>query len=112
VTEQRQHRRFEVRLSCELSVDGRTVHAETDNVSSGGVGLQSSRPLPEGDKIRAILFLTHDGIESPDHPPLDAELHIVWVAARDDGQHTAGARFTSLTPAQTTLLGRFLAELA
>ena len=106
--EQRESRRYAVAVAAEVILDGMPVAAQTNNVSTGGVGLVLDQPVPEGGDLSVTLFLTQDGIEDPDEEPFEAVASVMWAGPRDDGSHSAGLQFANLSPAKALLLKRFL----
>ncbi|MFK7987050.1 MAG: PilZ domain-containing protein [Sandaracinaceae bacterium] len=92
----RLHPRCPVAMSAELTVGVETFAVSTVDLSLGGVGLTLSRALREGARVRVCVFLTQDGVEDPDTPPLDIQARVAWVAPSDDGSVRAGLRFESI----------------
>ncbi len=109
--EQRQHPRLPVEVAAEVELRGETVIASTMNISVGGAGLVTDRPLAEGTKISVTLFLTQDGIEDADETPFEAPATIAWTAVQDAGTWIAGVRFDSVSGEQREQLARFLDKL-
>src|SRR4051812_16995753 len=60
LTEHRRHARLEVRMSAEIRTDRAVFTATTRDLSEGGAGLDSNRPLTEGEEIALGLFLVVD----------------------------------------------------
>ena len=109
---QRQHARFPVRISCELTISGETLHAETKNLSPGGAAIYFARPLTVGEVVTVSFFLTQDGIEDPDRPPFECAASIRWAKPAGSGRHEAGMQFLSPSAEQRALLEDFLKQAA
>jgi len=111
-TTQRQHDRYPVRISCELTISGQTLHAETKNLSTGGAAIMFSRPLTVGEVVTVGFFLTQDGIEDPERSPFECAASIRWVKAAGNRMHEAGLQFLSPSAQQRELLSDFLKQAA
>ena len=110
--QQRQHDRYPVRISCELTISGQRLHAETKNLSTGGSAIVFARPLTVGEVVTVSFFLTQDGIEDPDRPPFECAASIRWVKPVGDQMHEAGLQFLSPSERQRELLSDFLKQTA
>lgn len=108
----RQHRRFVVRISCELTISGETLHAETKNLSSGGAAVYFRRPLTVGEVVTVSFFLTQDGIEDPERVPFECAASIRWTQPAGDRGYEAGMQFLSPSSEQKALLEDFLKQAA
>lgn len=111
-SKQRQDNRYPVRISCELTISGQTLHAETKNVSTGGAAILFARPLTVGEVVTVSLFLTQDGIEDPDRDPFECAASIRWSKPAGDRMHEAGLQFLSPSAQQRELLSDFLRHAA
>jgi len=111
-SQQRQHDRYPVRISCELTISGQTLYAETKNLSTGGAAIVFARPLSVGEVVTVSFFLTQDGIEDPDRSPFECAASIRWVNPVGDRGHEAGLQFLSPSADQRELLGDFLTQVA
>jgi hypothetical protein len=100
--------RFNIRLSVELQLDGRTTTGTTRNVSVGGICIELERRLTEGSYLAFKLFLVEDDIESDDEKPLDLVGTVQWAAESEKG-FAMGIKFGNLTRAQKTTLEARLA---
>jgi hypothetical protein len=109
---QRQHDRFEVRISCELTISGEARHAETKNLSSGGAAVYFGRPLTVGEVLTVGLFLTQDGIEDPERVPFECAASVRWSKPAGPRGHEAGLQFLSPSAEQRALLHDFLKQAA
>jgi len=109
MSEHRAHPRFAVAVRGELEHEGDTLAAETQNLSTGGVALKVSRPVPDGAVVGVFLFLTQDGFEDPDEAPLTTKAAVRWSAGGDGGRHVVGLQFAKLEGAKKAQLERFLA---
>ncbi|MGB8330256.1 MAG: PilZ domain-containing protein [Polyangiales bacterium] len=111
-SQQRRHERYPVRISCELTISGETLHAETRNLSTGGAAILFARPLTVGEVVTVSFFLTQDGIEDPDRSPFECAASIRWVNPAGDRGHEAGLQFLSPSAEQRVLLSDFLRQVA
>jgi len=84
-TQKRQHERYLVRVSCELTISGQTLHAEMKNLSTGGAAIVFARPLTVGEVVTVSFFLTQDGIEDADRAPFECAASIRWLKPAGDG---------------------------
>lgn len=109
-TQRRQHARLDLRMSAEIRTERSVFTATTRDLSEGGAGLDSERPLAEGEEIALGLFLVLDDVET-DTPPLWVKARVAWIGETDQGRHTAGVRFEVITPDQTTWLKQVLGQL-
>lgn len=107
----RKYPRFRVQISCELTVAGETIHAETKDLSPGGAAVYFDRPLTVGEVITVSFFLTQDGIEDPERVPFECAASVRW-AKPAGGRHEAGMQFLSPSADQRALLEDFLAQAA
>src|SRR5580765_7613489 len=95
----RQHERRDLRMSAEVRTSRSVFTATTRDLSEGGAGLNSERPLEQGEEVTLGLFLVLDDVET-DTPPLWVKARVAWTGETDDGRHTAGVRFEVITPDQ------------
>ena len=109
---ERQHARYPVRISCELTIAGETLHAETKNLSTGGAAIYFARPLTVGDVVTVSFFLTQDGIEDPDRATFECAASIRWTKPVGARGHEAGVQFVSPSADQRALLADFLEQAA
>jgi hypothetical protein len=109
--ENRRALRYPVDVSAELKVGKQIVPARTKNLSETGVCLVLGRPLDEGASFDLNLFLTVDGIEDPDSPPLDIGVSVIWASPGNDNDHLAGCHFAELDGTKVKILKDFLASL-
>jgi hypothetical protein len=110
--QQRLHHRYPVRISCELTISGQTLHAQTKNLSPGGAAIVFARPLTVGEVVTVSFFLTQDGIEDPDRSPFECAASIRWTRPAGDRGHEAGLQFLSPSEQQRALLTDFLKHAA
>lgn len=108
----RKHARVAVRISCELTISGETLHAETKNLSRGGAAIYFKRPLTVGEVVTVSFFLTQDGIEDPDRAPFECAASIRWAQPAGERGHEAGVQFLSPSAEQRALLADFLKQAA
>lgn len=109
---EREHPRYPVRISCELTISGETLHAETQNLSTGGAAVLFSRPLTVGEVVTVSFFLTQDGIEDPERSPFECAASIRWMKPAGDRRFEAGMQFLSPSSEQRALLEDFLRQTA
>jgi hypothetical protein len=107
----RREPRFKVSLSAEIERPGRTVTAETRNMSLSGANLVCHHPFKEGESFGIGLFLVVDDVEDPTKPPLQCRAKVAWVAELEDHSYSAGVQFEDMTPEQKAWLERFLKEV-
>lgn len=111
-TPKRRYERYPVRISCELSISGQTLHAETKNLSTGGAAITFARPLTVGEVVTVSFFLTQDGIEDPNRLPFECAASIRWTKPAGDRVYEAGLQFLSPSAEQRELLEDFLKQAA
>ena len=107
----RQHQRAAIRMSAEVRTNDSVFTTTTRDLSEGGAGLTSDRPLEEGTEIVLGLFLVLDDVES-DTPPLWVKGRVAWCAEGDDDRYNAGVRFEVITDEQRAWLRQVLNEIA
>jgi hypothetical protein len=108
----REHSRFTVRISCELTIAGETLHAETKNLSRGGAAVYFPRPFSVGEVITVSFFLTQDGIEDPNRAPFECAASVRWAKPAGEQRYEAGMQFLSPSAEQRALLEDFLRQAA
>ena len=104
----REYPRYPVRISCELTISGETLHAATRNVSPGGAAIVFSRQLSVGEVITVSFFLTQDGIEDAKRAPFECAASIRWTKPAGSAGYEAGMQFLSPSEEQKELLREFL----
>lgn len=109
-SQKRQDERYPIRVSCELTLSGETLHAETRNLSTGGAAVLFSRALTVGEVVTVSFFLTQDGIEDPDRAPFECAASVRWMKPAGDNAVTAGLQFLAPSEQQRELLRDFLAQ--
>jgi len=97
-------------MSAEVRTARTAFTATTRDLSEGGAGLSSDRPLEEGEEVVLGLFLVVDDVES-DTPPLWVKARVAWSAETDDNLYNAGVRFEVITDDQRTWLRQVLAAI-
>lgn len=110
--QKRQHHRYPVRISCELSISGQTQHAEMKNLSSGGAAIIFEHSLTAGEVLTVSFFLTQDGIEDPDRLPFECAASVRWSKPAGERRYEAGLQFLSPSDQQRELLKDFLNRVA
>lgn len=101
--------RFEVRLSAEVTFEGRVFTTKTLNLSVGGICLECDRELTEGAPIKVSLFLVVDDVEDATLPPLHVRGTVAWSTPGEPGKLAmVGVRFQGLSEMQLGVLTRFL----
>ena len=109
MSEHRAHPRYVVAIRGEVEHEGDTLAAETENLSTGGVGLLLRRAIPDGAMVSVTLFLTQDGFEDPDEPSLSTKAAVRWSKPGEAERHVVGLQFATLGGQQKAQLERFLA---
>ena len=99
-----------VQISCELTIAGQTLHAETKNLSTGGAAIRFVQPLTVGEVVTVGFFLTQDGIEDPDRPHFECAASIRWSKPAGEHAYEAGLQFLSPSEEQRELLKDFLRQ--
>jgi hypothetical protein len=114
--ERREYRRYDLRLSAEISIGDRQFTAVTRDVSAGGCCLESAYKLEENANIDLALFLVIDGIEDTSMPPLRVPAHVQWAAENEEApaesRHLTGIRFEGATQEQISWLEGVLARMS
>jgi c-di-GMP-binding flagellar brake protein YcgR len=110
--QRRQHARFDVKLSAELTLGDDVFTATTRDISEGGVGLDLDRSLPEETELGINLFLVVDDVEDERSQPLKVRGFVAWCAERDEGEWAAGIRFAEVAANQKQWLKQFLEFVA
>ena len=98
--QRRQHARFDVKLSAELSIGEEVFTPTTRDISEGGVGPDLDRSLPEGGELGVTLFLVVDDVEDERTEPMKVRGFVAWCAECDEGQWSAGIRFADMAANQ------------
>ncbi|MDB4965863.1 MAG: hypothetical protein JWN44_1552 [Myxococcales bacterium] len=99
--------RLAIRLSAELKVDAHRLTGTTRNLSTGGVCVETDRPVPEGKLIRLTLFIVEEEIEAEGARGLDLTGTVQWVA-EGDRNYAVGIKFGNLTAQQQGALNNAL----
>jgi len=107
-TQKRRSHRYPVRISCELTISGQTLHAETKNISLGGAAILFERALTVSEVLTVGFFLTEDGIEDPDRTPFECAASVRWSKPAGPRLHEAGLQFLSPSADQRANLELFL----
>ena len=82
-----------------------TIHALTQDISTGGVRILTDAKLKVGDRLKLRLVL------SKTHKVLDLEGIVRWVkSVYEDELHELGVEFLDLHPDQTLLLLKHVYE--
>ena len=102
--------RYPIRISCEVTVAGDTIHAETRNLSTGGAAIRFAKELQVGDVVTVSFFLTQDGIEDPDRTPFECAASVRWTKPAGTDAFASGLQFLSPSDAQRALLRDFIAQ--
>jgi c-di-GMP-binding flagellar brake protein YcgR len=110
MSEHRVHKRYDIQMSAEITVDGRQFTGTTRNLSAGGCCVESAHPIPEAASLRVDLFVVIDGVEDERMPPLTTMGTVQWAAETDDGNHAVGVKFEGMSEAQHKWLEQFLAK--
>jgi Tfp pilus assembly protein PilZ len=97
-------------MSAEIRTSRSVFTATTRDLSEGGAGLNSDRPLEEGEEVTVGLFLVLDDVET-DTPPLWVKGRVAWTRPGDGNSHAAGVRFEVISDEQRTWLRQILKEI-
>ena len=110
----RQYQRFRAAIAAELELDAEQYEGVTRDLSQTGASifLDSHAPVEEGTELTLTLFLTEDGIATPDSEPLSLPAKIVWVAERKQNGVLAGVHFAKLSPQDNKRLALLLAAFS
>jgi len=106
----RQHERRDLRMSAEVRTSRSVFTATTRDLSEGGAGLNSERPLEQGEEVTLGLFLVLDDVET-DAPPLWVKGRVAWAKPGEGTSHAAGVRFEVITDEQRQWLRQVLKEI-
>jgi hypothetical protein len=98
-------------MSAEVRTTRTVFTATTRDLSEGGAGLTSDRPLEEGEEVVLGLFQVVDDVES-DTPPLWVKARVAWTSEIKDSRYTSGVRFEVITDDQRIWLRQVLTEIA
>jgi hypothetical protein len=110
--QKRQYTRLALRMSAEVHTEKSGVFtAATRDLSEGGVGIDLSQLLPEGELVTLGLFLVVDDVEEERVPPLWVKGRVVWSGELDSGGAVAGVRFEVITAQQIRWLRHLLGHL-
>jgi c-di-GMP-binding flagellar brake protein YcgR len=107
---QRQFRRLAIRMSAEVRTSKTVFTATTRDLSEGGAGIVSDRPLRDGDEIALGLFLVVDDVEEQ-MPPLWVKGRVVWSSELEKSSYMTGVRFDVISPQQKVWLNQILTQL-
>jgi c-di-GMP-binding flagellar brake protein YcgR len=107
----RKHQRFQAAVAAEVEIGAELYEGETRDLSRGGASVWMRAPLSDGMQISLTLFLTEDGIESPDEESLTLQAHVVWLSSEKQGAVLAGLRFETPSEADAQRLENLLAAL-
>jgi c-di-GMP-binding flagellar brake protein YcgR len=107
----RKHQRFRAAVAAEIELDGELYEGETRDLSPGGASVLLRAPLTKGLQLLLTLFLTEDGIETPDEEPLALQAQVMWVSTGQQGNTLAGLRFMPPSAEDAKRLTRLLAAL-
>jgi hypothetical protein len=107
----RKHQRCRAAVAAEIELDGELYEGETRDLSPGGASVLLQAPLTKNMQLQLTLFLTEDGIETPDEEPLCLQAQVMWVSEGQRGNTLAGLRFAPPAEEDTKRLLRLLAAL-
>lgn len=105
----RKHQRFKAAVAAEIEIDAELYEGTTRDLSQSGTSIFIAAPLQEGTTVQVTLFLTEDGIESPDSEPLSLQAEVVWVTERKQHGLLAGLRFVKPSTQDSSRLALLLA---
>src|SRR5262245_28832755 len=107
----RKHQRYRAAVAAEVEIDFETYEGETRDLSEGGASVLLRAPLKDGMELNLTLFLTEDGIESPDEEPLMLQAQVIWLGEPKKGAVLAGLRFIAMSPENNARLASLLSAL-
>lgn len=93
-----------------MTISGETLHATTENLSTGGAAVRFARNLNVGEVVTVSFFLTQDGIEDPDRTPFECAASVRWSKPAGPGAFTSGLQFLSASEEQRGLLRDFIEQ--
>jgi len=112
-TDTREHQRYDIRVSAEVTLhQGEPLTCVTRDLSLGGVGIDTEWALPEGSPISIELFVVVDDIEDESTIPLQLSGQVAWSRKRGERDYLSGIQFTDQTPDQTAYLQQLVAATA
>jgi Tfp pilus assembly protein PilZ len=104
----RRHRRFPLRLPARFAVDGEDLplrgDAQTEDLSSGGASLKTSRTLPDGARVTVSLEPA-DGVAA-----IEFTGRVVWTR-KSGGLFGVGIQFDRLDAGHRRRLRRLLRDV-
>jgi hypothetical protein len=101
----REHPRYAVAVSCELSHEGKVLRGQTKDLSRGGISLLLDQPVPistVADLSAALIFGDNTFSE-----PLHVKAVVVWCTKLGP-RWQIGAKFSKVTRETRTYLDLFL----
>jgi molecular chaperone DnaK len=101
----RQHTRhaFAGIIRIDVGSAAEFLEAHAKNISTGGMFIQSTQPLPIGNAVE-ITVRTAEG-----ETFFTAKGEVVWIRRKDEGIPGMGVRFTDLPPASAEIVERIVA---
>jgi c-di-GMP-binding flagellar brake protein YcgR len=105
----RKHQRFRAAIAAELEHDAEQYSGVTRDLSQTGASIFVEGPVIEDAELTLTLFLTEDGIATPDSEPLTIQAKVVWVAERKHNGVLAGLHFIKPSPQDNQRLALLLA---
>lgn len=111
--ETRAHPRYEIRVSAELTLHtGEHLTCVTRDLSMGGLGVDSERPLVEGAPLQLELFVVVDDIEDETTLPLLVQGKVAWCRMKSEMEFLAGIQFIDVDPEQRSYLQQLVTAQA
>jgi hypothetical protein len=105
MTDLREHPRYAVALSCELSHQGKVLRGQTNDLSRGGISLWLDQPVPistTAELSAALMFGDNTFSE-----PLHVQAVVVWCTKLGP-RWQIGAKFAKVTRETRAYLDLFL----
>jgi uncharacterized protein (TIGR02266 family) len=101
VEHRRSDRRYERRVSVDVTHEGSSFSAHTRNISLGGVFIESESPLPFGARV-SLKFRVSTQSEA-----VEVEGQVRWLEMEEGHVHGIGIRFDGLRARDVWALNKF-----
>jgi c-di-GMP-binding flagellar brake protein YcgR len=108
-------------ITLEVESDGRVFHAQTLDISHGGLFFALDPPFDKGTRLRMRFELPNeqeisgsatDGGEDHTPPPIQAEGQVAWVGSSPEGTAGMGVRFSRIDPGDLERIVDYVNRLA
>ena len=105
----RAHPRYAITVDISVTVEETTFTAQSENLSMGGLCLETSQGIELGQQVALHLALVFP--ENNNSEPIKISGRVVWSTAINQ-HHQIGIQFTDISPETTSDLALFLRFLA